>query len=641
MAALSIQVPYPVFYDRDGLPLDSGRIYIGEANLDPITNPIATYYDEALTIPAAQPLITSAGYIYRNGTPAQIYVNASNFSILVNDNKDLLVYSFPNGSGISPNATDIEYDPPFTGALTSGYTVADKLAQYVSVQDFGAVGDNVTDDTAAIQAAINSGEDLYFPAGNYRVNNLTQSTNFQRFHAQGQVNLIKNANGVLLTSTGMYVEFDGIQFVGTGYTGDNVNSTGSNPRFINCSSYGTPGRAIKATGSHVQILGTSGSFSTTDTSATGYDIEIGVSGTATLYHQLVGVYTAQPTGGILLIDTGSHVISGGQFGKLNIKKGTGPAGVNGGMTANARILGDVLVEASSSVFSGNQFSAQTITFANGTSNHSLDSSNILSSATIINNGNGNSSIIKSVGTGSPSGIILQYGQDSSNLKIRYIPNAFIPQSADVIIENNNAYKINDSAGVSRNAIGLSSSDDWTIGFNTGANFMNIISGSGGIIFGPSDTAVAQINVGYVRPYTDGNVSLGTAGQKWSVVYASNGTINTSDAREKQQSRDLTNVEQAVAKRCKSLLRAFKFNNAVEIKGDAARWHFGVIAQDVAAAFEAEGLNAYDYGLFCYDEWEASDAVLDDEGNIIAPAIDAGNRYGIRYEELLMFILGAL
>ena len=86
MAALSIQVPYPVFYDRDGLPLDSGRIYIGEANLDPVTNPIATYYDQALTIPAAQPLITSAGYIYRNGTPTQVYVDAADFSILVNDN---------------------------------------------------------------------------------------------------------------------------------------------------------------------------------------------------------------------------------------------------------------------------------------------------------------------------------------------------------------------------------------------------------------------------------------------------------------------------------------------------------------------------------------------------------------------------
>ena len=178
MAALSVQVPYPVFYDRDGDPLDNGNIYIGVANLDPVTNPIAVYFDEALTLPATQPLKTSNGYIYRNGTPAQIYVNAADFSITVNDSKDLLIYNFPDGTGISPNASGIEYDPPFTGAVTSGYTVADKLAQYVSVKDFGAVGDGVTNDTAAIQAAINFvkartyGGAVYFPAGTYSVSSL-------------------------------------------------------------------------------------------------------------------------------------------------------------------------------------------------------------------------------------------------------------------------------------------------------------------------------------------------------------------------------------------------------------------------------------------------------------------------------------
>jgi len=169
MAAISVQVPYPVFYDRDGDPLDNGNIYIGVANLDPVTNPIAVYYDEALTLPASQPLKTSNGYIYRNGTPAQLYVNAVNFSITVNDKKDLLVYSFPDGTGLSPNANGIDYDPPFTGALTSGYTVADKLAQSASVKDFGAVGNGVADDTAAIQAAFDAGGVVAIPAGDYKI----------------------------------------------------------------------------------------------------------------------------------------------------------------------------------------------------------------------------------------------------------------------------------------------------------------------------------------------------------------------------------------------------------------------------------------------------------------------------------------
>lgn len=173
MAALSVQVPYPVFYDRDGQPLNDGNIYIGVANLDPVTNPLPVYYDEALTIAASQPLVTSGGYVYRNGTPTQLYVNANDFSITVNDSKNLLVYNFPEATGIGVGAASVEYDPPFTGAVTSGYTVADKLSQTVSVQDFGALGDGVTDDTAAIQAAVNAAEAIsgcvYFPAGTYLV----------------------------------------------------------------------------------------------------------------------------------------------------------------------------------------------------------------------------------------------------------------------------------------------------------------------------------------------------------------------------------------------------------------------------------------------------------------------------------------
>jgi len=45
--------------------------------------------------------------------------------------------------------------------------------------------------------------------------------------------------------------------------------------------------------------------------------------------------------------------------------------------------------------------------------------------------------------------------------------------------------------------------------------------------------------------------------------------------------------------------------------------------------------ASDYAFYCYDEWEAE---FDEEGNEISPA---GNRYGVRYDELLAFIIAAL
>lgn len=153
------------------------------------------------------------------------------------------------------------------------------------------------------------------------------------------------------------------------------------------------------------------------------------------------------------------------------------------------------------------------------------------------------------------------------------------------------------------------------------------------------------------PETDGTYKLGRAANRWGEVFAANGTINTSDQREKQQVRDLNSAERAVAVKVKGLIKAFKFNDAVTLKGDNARIHFGVMAQQVKEAFESEDLVAESYGLLCYDEWdeqpEILENVLDADGKptgqtqIVQSHRLAGNRYGIRYEQLLAFMIAAL
>ena len=79
---------------------------------------------------------------------------------------------------------------------------------------------------------------------------------------------------------------------------------------------------------------------------------------------------------------------------------------------------------------------------------------------------------------------------------------------------------------------------------------------------------------------------------------------------------------------------FQFLDAWQEKGNNARIHTGAIAQRIKSVFEAHNLDPFRYGLLCYDEWDATPAERDEDGNITNPAQPAGNRYSLRYEEAL-------
>jgi hypothetical protein len=168
----------------------------------------------------------------------------------------------------------------------------------------------------------------------------------------------------------------------------------------------------------------------------------------------------------------------------------------------------------------------------------------------------------------------------------------------------------------------------SIGSRSGvALTVNSQSGDGFLAYGGSNQYGWSNN--YFYPAIDNARDLGLSSFRFDDIYATNGTIQTSDVNEKQDIEALSEAEQRVAVAAKGLLRKFRWKSAVEEKGDDARVHFGIIAQDLQAAFEAEGLDAGNYGMFIHSTW------TDEETG------EERSRMGVRYSELLAFIIAAI
>jgi hypothetical protein len=268
------------------------------------------FFDANLTIPATQPIRTSNGYAYRNGTPALLYAGGE-FSITIRNKRNEFVLYSPVGYGFDPaavsasvvkndfigdgvtvafvlsaspstilatnifingvyqekdsyalsgntiafsiapplnssieimtnetgvinsgNANDISYT--LTAAGATAQTVQTKLEQYISVKDFGAVGDGVADDTAEIQAAIDAviasgGGMLYIPAGTYKTTSALTVSDASKINIQGAgkyitvitranntgpILILENASG-LTTGNGYYFEWGSFKLMYT------------------------------------------------------------------------------------------------------------------------------------------------------------------------------------------------------------------------------------------------------------------------------------------------------------------------------------------------------------------------------------------------------------------------------------------
>lgn len=158
----------------------------------------------------------------------------------------------------------------------------------------------------------------------------------------------------------------------------------------------------------------------------------------------------------------------------------------------------------------------------------------------------------------------------------------------------------------------------------------------------------------ISPGADNTSSIGTAPKRPTQLYATTGTVNTSDEREKTEITTITETLKLIGKEIKEKIGMFQWLDSVEKKGDdGARWHFGVGAQTVKTIFEEYGLDGFKYGCLCYDEWPELPEKLgeitemDDEGNKVSKTVvtqeyrAAGNRYGIRADQIQFLILASL
>ena len=177
-------------------------------------------------------------------------------------------------------------------------------------------------------------------------------------------------------------------------------------------------------------------------------------------------------------------------------------------------------------------------------------------------------------------------------------------------------------------------NDSTLAFRGGNGYD---AGGGLVLFGKNQTTAAGAVELIPRTPTAQKDMLLKPNGTWTW----NGTACqiTSDQRLKQQ---ITEIDDKLLDAWEDVdLVQFKYNDAVDEKGDKARLHTGYVVQQIDNACKSHGVDVSAYGLYCHEEYpeeteevevEQKDGTKTKERKVIR---EASEHYSLRYTEALI------
>lgn len=192
------------------------------------------------------------------------------------------------------------------------------------------------------------------------------------------------------------------------------------------------------------------------------------------------------------------------------------------------------------------------------------------------------------------------------------------------------------------------------------------------------TAFMQMNTditGDFAPSVNNTYNIGAVAKAFKNGYFNNSPTVVSDATLKDEPREATALENQAFAKIARLPSVWRWLQRIDEEGEDARLHSGPTVQAAIAIMVEHGLDWSLYSAFCYDKWNAQDAeyetvpavvesvpdefpiILGDDGQIITrtkeivtrdafeiqtkPAVEAGERYRFRKEELLWWCFRAV